>query len=67
MLYTSIGADPYCKVTCGSETVVTPVRANTLDPNFDSHVVFYVKNPEDATVKIQVSSTTTKLTCTVKY
>ena len=33
----------------------TPIRKDTLDPAFDTQLVFYVKNPEDATVKVQVS------------
>ena len=49
------GADPYCKVTCGGSTVGTSIRKDTLDPAFDTQLVFYVKNPEDATVKVQVS------------
>ena len=48
------GADPYCKVTCGGKTVVSPIKKDTLDPAFDSQFVFYVKKPEDATVKVQV-------------
>lgn len=50
-----IGADPYCKVTCEGKSVVTPVRQSTLDPQFDNDMVFYVKKPEDAEIKVQVS------------
>ncbi|XP_011408714.2 PREDICTED: calpain-5-like [Amphimedon queenslandica] len=48
------GADPYCKVTCGGNTVATSIKKDTLDPAFDTQLVFYVKNPEDATVKVQI-------------
>lgn len=48
------GADPYCKVTCAGKSVISPMRKDTLDPDFDSRFVFYVKKPEDAIVKVQV-------------
>ena len=35
-------------------TVVSPIRKGTLEPTFDNQFVFYVRNPEDAMVKVQV-------------
>ncbi len=51
-----LGADPYCKITCGRQTVITPIRKSTLEPQFDATAVFYVKSPADCTIKIQVTN-----------
>ena len=53
--FSQSGADPYCKITCEGTTVTTPVRKNTLEPQFDATAVFYVKNPAECSIKIQVS------------
>ena len=54
-MFDHAGADPYCKVTCEGTTVLTPICKDTLEPKFNSDVVFYVKKPAEAEVKIQVS------------
>ncbi len=51
-LYT--GADPYCIVTVGKQKAVTPVQKNTLDPNFNSKVMFFVSSPGGAEVTVEV-------------
>ena len=51
-----LGADPYCIVTVEKTRASTPVQKDTLEPKFNSSVLFYVKHPEMADVKIEVSS-----------
>ena len=55
MLTTQIpGADPYCIVTVEKTRGTTPVQKGTLEPKFDSSLLFYIKRPETANVKIEV-------------
>ena len=62
ILYT--GADPYCIVTVGKQKAVTPVQKNTLDPNFNSKVMFFISNPVGAEVTVEVCSCGDNLLCT---
>ncbi|KAL5506663.1 hypothetical protein EMCRGX_G008375 [Ephydatia muelleri] len=48
------GADPYCLVTVGNTRALTPVQRDTLEPKFNSSLLFYVKNPQTAEIKIEV-------------
>ena len=50
-----IGADPYCIVKCGRSKAVTPVKKNTLNPNFNARVQFFVSSPGSAEVTVEVS------------
>lgn len=58
-----VGADPYCIVRCGRSKAVTPVKKNTLNPNFSAKVQFFTSNPGSAEVTVQVSAETRLLPC----
>ena len=50
-----VGADPYCIVKCGRNKATTPVKKNTLNPNFNAKVQFFVSSPGSAEVTVEVS------------
>ena len=52
------GADPYCIVKVGRQKAVTPIQKNTLDPNFNCKVMFFIGNPGSAEVSVEVSTCT---------
>ena len=52
------GADPYCIVKVGRQKAVTPFQKNTLDPNFNCKVMFFISNPGSAEVSVEVSTCT---------
>jgi Ca2+-dependent lipid-binding protein len=54
-MFMSAGADPYCIVKCGRSKAETPVKKNTLNPNFSASVQFFVSNPGSAEVTVEVS------------
>ena len=58
-MFLSVGADPYCIVKCGRSKAETPVKKNTLNPNFSASVQFFVSNPGSAEVTVEVSDTGT--------
>ena len=40
---------------CGRSKAITPVKRNTLNPNFKTSVQFYVSNPGSLKLNIEVS------------
>lgn len=48
------GADPYVIVGCEGKKSRTPVKKNTIDPIFNSQLMFYPKNPRRSELLIQV-------------
>lgn len=50
-----VGADPYCIVKVGRQKVVTPIQKNTLEPNFDCKVMFFIRNSGTAEVSVEVN------------
>lgn len=48
------GADPYCIVKCGGSKAVVPTKKNTLNPNFNCRVQFFISNPASAEVVVEV-------------
>ena len=58
----SAGADPYCIVKCGRSKAETPVKTNTLNPNFSASVQFFVSNPGSAEVTVEVSNSVAQYT-----
>ena len=66
-MFLSVGADPYCIVKCGRSKAETPVKKNTLNPNFSASVQFFVSNPGSAEVTVEVSDIGTLLSrCTTQ-
>ena len=51
-----VGADPYCIVKCGRNKATTPVKKNTLSPNFNAKVQFFVSNPGSAEIIVEVGA-----------
>lgn len=49
-----VGSDAYVVVQCEGKECRTPVRKDTLDPLFNTQMMFYVKRPERAEVVLQV-------------
>ncbi len=49
-----LGADPYCIVKCGGSKAVVPTKKNTLNPNFNCRVQFFISNPASAEVVVEV-------------
>ena len=50
-----VGPNVYCKVHCMGTTVLTPVRANTLEPNFKTSAIFYAQKPAKTCIEIEVN------------
>ena len=40
---------------CGRKKAITPVKKNTLSPNFNAKVQFFVSSPGSAEVSVEVS------------
>ena len=65
--YSTAGADPYCIVKCGRSKAVTPVKKNTLNPNFNASVQFFVSNPGSAEVTVEVSAASLMLAPSIHH
>lgn len=48
------GGDPYVIAECEGEKSHTPVKKDTLDPTFNSHMMFYAKHPQTTEVHFEV-------------
>ena len=50
----SITVDPYCIIQCEGTKVTTPIQKNNMNPVFNYGALFYVKNQESSSLKIEV-------------
>lgn len=50
----SMTVDPYCIIRCERTQVRTMTRKNNLNPELDYGGLFYIKNPSNVTLKIEV-------------